>query len=330
MKPCLYIVIPCYNEEKVLPFTGENFSAKVVQLVDNNAISEESRVLYVNDGSTDNTWNIILQLAEKHKNVKGISLTRNSGHQNALLAGLFEAKSYCDITISIDCDGQDDIDAIDEMVNEYKNGNDIVYGIRSDRKTDSFFKRNSAQLYYKMLNKLGVEVVYNHADYRLLAAKVVEDLEKYDEVNLYLRGIIPKLGYNSGFVYYRRKKRIAGETHYPLKKMMTLAIDGVTSFSIKPLRIIIDLGMIVAFLSFVGVIWTFVSVYAGRTVQGWASMTAIICFLGGIQLISIGVLGEYVGKIYLETKHRPRYNVYKKTYKEESKEQDESKRNDSL
>ncbi len=312
MKPCLYIVIPCYNEEEVLPITSKIFIDKIKSLIEKDAISEDSRVLFVNDGSADKTWNIISETAKKSKYVTGISLAKNSGHQNALMAGLFEAESQCDITVSIDCDGQDDINAIDEMVVEYKKGNDIVYGIRSDRKTDTFFKRNSAQLYYKLLACMGVEVVYNHADYRLMSSEVIRQLKKYEEVNLYLRGIIPTLGYQCSKVYYSRQERMAGNTHYPLSKMLALAMDGITSFTIKPLRIIISFGIIVAIISFIGVIWTIISNLLGNTVEGWASMTCIICFLGGIQLIGIGVVGEYIGKIYMETKHRPKFNIIKR------------------
>ena len=312
--PCLYIIIPCYNEEEVLPITSKQFTGKIQQLIKDKMISSNSRVLFVNDGSTDNTWNIIQGLAEENEYALGISLSKNRGHQNALLAGLFEAESLCDITISIDCDGQDDINAMDEMVKEYHKGNDIVYGVRNDRKTDSFFKRNSAQFYYKMLSLMGVEVVYNHADYRLMSSDVIRELKKYKETNLYLRGIIPTLGYNTTTVYYKREARLAGESHYPLSKMITLAMDGVTSFSIKPLRVIISFGMIVALLSFIGVIWTVVASLAGNTVDGWASMTCIICFIGGIQLISIGILGIYIGKIYMEVKQRPKFNIISRTY----------------
>ena len=314
MVPRLYIVIPCYNEEKVLPVTSELFINKIKELISRESIDRKSKVLFVNDGSSDNTWNIISNLSKKSEFVEGISLARNSGHQNALLAGLFVAETMCDITISIDCDGQDDIDAMDEMVSEYRKGSDIVYGIRSDRKTDTVFKKVSAEMYYKLLAKLGVDVIFNHADYRLMSCEVIRQLMKYEEVNMYLRGIIPTLGYNSSEVYYSRKERMAGETHYPLSKMLALALDGITSFTIRPLRLIIAMGIIVAFFSFVGVIWSVASAMTGETVDGWASMTCIVCFLGGIQLISMGVVGEYVGKIYMESKHRPKYNVIKKTW----------------
>ena len=314
MKPCLYIVVPCYNEESVLPLTVGIFIDKINSLTAAGTISEDSRVLFINDGSTDNTWGIIREQSEKNSCVIGISLARNYGHQNALLAGLSETVDKCDITISMDCDGQDDINAVDEMIKEYMNGSEIVYGVRKDRKTDTFFKRHSAQFYYKFLAWMGSKVVYNHADYRLMSNAVVKELMNYHEVNMYLRGLIPLLGYKTSSVYYSRTERVAGKTHYPLGKMINLAMEGITSLSIKPLRIIISFGMFVTFLCFIGVIWTIVASFTGNTVDGWASSTCIVCFLGGIQLISIGVVGEYVGKIYMETKNRPRFNIIRRTY----------------
>lgn len=313
MKPCLYLIIPCYNEEHVLSISSKLFIEKINTLVKKGTIDRSSRILFVNDGSSDDTWKIINDLSSQFDFIIGISLARNYGHQNALLAGLSESVDKCDITISIDCDGQDDINAIDNMIDAYNKGNDIVYGVRNDRKSDSVFKRTSAQLYYRFLSFMGAKVVYNHADYRLLSNIVVKELMKYNEVNLYLRGIIPLLGYNSTSVYYSRNERLAGKTHYPLIKMISLAIEGITSFSVRPLRIIVSFGLLVALLSLFGVVWTITSSLMGKTVEGWASMTCIICFIGGIQLISLGVVGEYIGKIYLETKNRPKYNIIKRT-----------------
>ncbi|MBQ2823983.1 MAG: glycosyltransferase family 2 protein [Oscillospiraceae bacterium] len=314
MKPVLYIVVPCYNEEEVLPVTSEIFLKKLDELAKKEKISENSRILFVNDGSTDSTWEIICSLAEKDSRFLGISQSRNRGHQSSLLAGLMEAKDKCNITISIDADGQDDVDAMDEMIDAYTDGCDIVYGVRSNRESDSFFKRSTAQTFYKLMNAMGAEIVYNHADYRLLSSAVLKKLEEFREVNLFLRGIIPMVGFKSTSVSYKRSERIAGKTHYSLRKMVGLAVDGITSFSIKPIQIITNLGVLISLLSFVGVIWSVVQYLRNVTVSGWASMTCIICFIGGIQLISIGILGEYIGKIYLETKQRPRYIINKKTY----------------
>ncbi|MBR4947195.1 MAG: glycosyltransferase family 2 protein [Clostridiales bacterium] len=309
MTPVLYLVIPCYNEEQVLPLTSGKFKAKVDELVEAGKVSDSSRVMFVNDGSKDTTWDILTSLTEQDKRYCAISLSRNRGHQNALIAGLMEAKKFADITISMDCDGQDDINAITEMVDEYAKGNEIVFGVRNDRKSDTWFKRTTAQSYYKFLRGMGVDIIPDHADYRLMSSRVLDALEGYSEVNLFLRGLIPQLGFKQSVVYYSRAEREAGKTHYPLSKMASLAIDGVTSFSVKPLRIITLLGFIVAFLSFIGIIYVLVSVISGYYVDGWASTTSIICFVSGIQMISLGVIGEYIGKIYLETKHRPRYIV---------------------
>lgn len=314
MKPILYIVVPCYNEEQVLPISSKLFKQKIENLIKNKIINPKSKVLFVNDGSKDSTWNIILKLAEKNDVFEGISLSRNRGHQNALLAGLMEAKEYCDICVSIDCDGQDDINAIDEMIEKYNNGNDIVYGVRSSRETDSFFKKNTAELYYKILNKMGAEVIYNHSDYRLTSKKVLREFSNFKEVNLYLRGLFPLVGFKYDIVYYERNERMAGSSHYPLKKMLALAFDGITSLSISPIRFISSFGIFVAFLSFVGLVWSIIRQLTGNTVSGWASMTCIICFVSGVQLISLGIIGEYIGKIYLESKARPRYIIDKKTY----------------
>ena len=310
--PVLYIVIPCYNEEEVLPITSKEFLQKLNNLIDNRLISDNSRIMLVNDGSKDSTWTIISGLVRQDYHFLGISQSRNRGHQNAVLAGLMEAKGKCDITISIDCDGQDDINAMDQMIEEFNNGSEVVYGVRNNRDTDSFFKRFTAQSFYKIMNKMGAEVVYNHADYRLVSNRVLEEFVNYKEVNLFLRGLFPLVGFQSSEVYYKRNERIAGESHYPLKKMLGLAFDGITSLSIKPLHMIMSLGVIISVISFIGVIWAVVSYLAGNTIVGWASTTCIICFLGGIQLISLGVIGEYVGKIYLETKERPRYILSEK------------------
>lgn len=314
MKPILYIVIPCYNEEKVLPITSDMFLKKIESLIQNKKIAEESSILFVNDGSKDSTWEIIHNLAEENKHYKGICLSRNRGHQNALLAGLMEAKEYADITISIDCDGQDDINAMDEMIDRYFEGYEIVYGVRSKRKTDTFFKRFTAESFYKLLNMMGVETVYNHADYRLMSKKALNEFANFKEVNLFLRGMVPLVGFKSTSVFYERHERLAGESHYPLSKMLSLAFDGITSLSIKPIRLITALGIVVALFSFIGVIWSIVTHFLGQTVSGWASMTCIICFVSGVQLISLGVIGEYVGRIYLETKQRPRFIISERTY----------------
>ena len=309
MAPVLYLVIPCYNEEQVLPLTSGKFKGKLDELIEAGKISDKSRVMFVNDGSKDTTWDILTSLCEESEEYCAISLSRNRGHQNALIAGLMEAKKYADITISMDCDGQDDINAITEMVDEYAKGSEIVYGVRNDRTTDSWFKRTTAQSYYKILRGMGVDIIPDHADYRLMSARVLNALEGYGEVNLFLRGIIPQLGFKQSFVYYSRAEREAGTTHYPLSKMLSLAIDGITSFSVRPLRLITGFGLLVALLSFIGIIYVLVSVISGNYVDGWASTTCIICFVSGIQMISLGVIGEYIGKIYLETKQRPRYFI---------------------
>lgn len=316
--PILFIVIPCYNEEAVLPVTAPMFLEKINQLVRAEKVSDQSRVLFVNDGSKDQTWPIIQALAEQDEHFIGISQSRNRGHQNALLAGLMEAKDRCDITISIDCDGQDDINAMDDMVDEYLDGCEIVYGVRKERDTDSFFKRWTAESFYRLLGWMGGEIIFNHADYRLMSSRVLQEFEKFGEVNLFLRGMVPMVGFKSTSVYYRRNERLAGESHYPLKKMLALAFDGITSLSIKPIRIITSIGLLVAALSFLGIIWAIVGSMTGNTVSGWASTTCIICFVSGIQLLSLGVIGEYVGKTYMETKKRPRYIISERTYEEAS------------
>ena len=314
MDTILWMVIPCYNEEQVLPLTAPMFLAELNDLVAKGKISDRSRILFVNDGSRDGTWELIRRLAAEDEHYLGICQSRNRGHQNAVLAGLMEAKDRADITISIDCDGQDDITAMEAMVDEYHNGCEIVYGVRSRRDTDTFFKRTTAEGFYKLLNWMGAEVVFNHADYRLVSARVLREFADFREVNLFLRGMFPLVGFKSTSVSYERHERLAGESHYPLSKMLGLAFDGITSLSVKPIRLITTFGCIVALLSFVGVIWALIASALGKTVAGWTSMTCIICFVSGIQLISLGVLGEYIGKIYLETKARPRYIISERTY----------------
>ena len=317
--PILYIVIPCYNEQEVLPVTSGMFLEKVKGLAAAGKVSEKSRVMFVNDGSKDNTWAIIQQLAAQDEHFLGVCLSRNRGHQNALLAGLMTAKDMADVTISIDCDGQDDINAMDAMVDAYRDGCDVVYGVRSKRETDTFFKRFTAESFYKILNAMGAEVVFNHADYRLMSARVLHEFANFKEVNLFLRGMVPLVGFKSTSVAYERHERIAGESHYPLSKMLSLAFDGITSLSVKPIRFITGFGVIVALISFIGVIWAIVEALLGATVSGWASMTSIICFVSGVQLICLGVIGEYIGKIYMETKRRPRYIISDRTWDEDEK-----------
>ena len=317
--PVLYIVIPCYNEEAVLPITAPMFLQKITDLAAAGKISPESRVLFVNDGSKDKTWQIITELANSDPHYIGISQSRNRGHQNAVLAGLMEAKDRCDITISIDCDGQDDINAMDAMVDAYRDGCEIVYGVRSKRDTDTFFKRFTAEGFYKLLNAMGAEVVYNHADYRLMSARALQEFAKFKEVNLYLRGMVPLVGFKSTVVTYERHERIAGESHYPLSKMLGLAFDGITSLSVKPIRFITGFGVLVAGVSFLGVVWAIIEALLGATVSGWASTTCIICLVSGVQLICLGVIGEYIGKIYMETKRRPRYIISDRTWEKAEK-----------
>ena len=312
----LYIVIPCYNEEAVLPITAPLFKAQLDSMVDAGLISSESRIMFVDDGSRDNTWQVISRLTSDDEKFRGLKLSRNRGHQNALLAGLMEARSLCDITISIDADGQDDIAAMTQMVEAYRNGAEVVYGVRSSRKTDSFFKRMTAEMFYRFLASMGAEVVFNHADYRLLSSRVLNEFASFKEVNLFLRGLIPLVGFNSTCVYYERHERMAGKSHYPLKKMLGLAVDGITSLSTKPLKIVMGLGLLVSLLSFIGVIWAVVSAVMGASIAGWASTICIICFIGGIQLICLGVVGEYVGKTYMEVKARPRYIISERTWQD--------------
>ncbi len=313
-KPLLWIVIPCYNEEEVLPITAPLFLDKLSGLAAAGLISEKSRICFVNDGSRDRTWELICSFAQQDEHFIGISQSRNRGHQNAVLAGLMEARDNCDITISIDCDGQDDINAMDEMVRAYLDGAEVVYGVRSRRDTDTFFKRFTAEGFYHLLNFLGADIVFNHADYRLVSARVLESFADFHEVNLFLRGMIPLVGYRSEKVYYERSERLAGESHYPLSKMLGLAFDGITSLSNKPLRLITMLGLVFSLISFIGVIWAVVQALCGSVVAGWASIVCIVCLMGGIQLICLGVIGEYIGKIYMEVKGRPRYIISERTW----------------
>ncbi len=311
MKKCdvLYLVIPCYNEEEVLPETTKRLEKKLEGLIKKKVISEKSKVMYVNDGSKDKTWELIKNINKNNPMFTGICLSRNRGHQNALVAGLLTAKEYADVVISMDADLQDDINAIDEMLEKYYDGCDIVYGVRSARKTDTFFKRVTAEGFYKFMQMMGVDVVYNHADYRLTSKKVLNNFQDYKEVNLFLRGIFPLIGYKSDKVYYERAERFAGESKYPLKKMLNFAWDGITSFSVKPLRLICTLGFVILFISIIIMIYSLVRKLTGNTIDGWTFLNISIWFIGGLQMISLGIIGEYVGKMYNETKARPRFII---------------------
>lgn len=305
----LYIVVPCYKEEEVLPETARQLEEKMQELIDKGRISNDSKVMFVNDGSTDHTWNIIKELHQENKLFSGVNLSRNRGHQNALLAGLMTAKDYADVVISMDADLQDDIHAVDRMLDAYYQGNDVVYGVRSSRDTDTFFKRFTAESFYKVMRALGVEMAFNHADYRLMSKRALEGLAEYKEVNLFLRGIVPLIGYQSTTVEYARSPRFAGESKYPLRKMLAFAFDGITSFSVKPISIITNFGFLVSFISFFALLWCLICKFTGQTVAGWTSILASVWFLGGLQLLSLGIIGEYIGKIYNEVKHRPRYII---------------------
>ena len=322
-KPILYIIVPCYNEEAVLPITAPMFREELRLMEEQGKISGDSRVLFVNDGSRDSTWEIIERLSKEDRHFQGISQSRNRGHQNAVLAGLMEARERCDITISIDCDGQDDINAMDAMVDAYLNGAEVVYGVRDSRATDTFFKRFTAEAFYRLMNRMGAEVVFNHADYRLLSARVLKEFANFKEVNLFLRGMVPLVGFHSTSVYYERHERLAGKSHYPLSKMLALAFDGITSLSVKPIRIITAVGLIISLVSLVGILWAIIAALSGHTVSGWASLACIVCFIGGVQSLFMGVIGEYIGKIYLETKARPRYIISERTEEMETKESGE-------
>lgn len=310
----LYIVVPCYNEQEVLQETTSRLTKKLKSMIDSGLIDEKSRIMYVDDGSRDLTWEIIDKLHNDNPYVLGVKLARNKGHQNALLAGLMTAKESCDFTISMDADLQDDIEVLPRFVEAYNKGCDIVYGVRNKREKDSFFKRTTAQGFYSFMKRLGVDVVYNHADYRLMSRRALDALSEYREVNLFLRGIVPLLGYKTDTVYYDRSERFAGESKYPLKKMLAFALDGITSFSIKPMRIISFLGAVVSLLSIFGLIYALISYWLGA-VQGWTAIIASIWLLGGIQMLCLGVIGEYIGKIYSEVKSRPRYNIEKYLHK---------------
>jgi len=305
----LYMVVPCYNEEQVLEETTKRLTEKLTDMIARKKINEKSRILYVNDGSKDGTWRLISQYYQENELVSGINLSRNRGHQNAVLAGLMYAKDHADVAISMDADLQDDIEAIEEMMDRYHEGLDVVYGVRSDRKKDSGFKRKTAELFYKLMLKMGVDIVYNHADFRLMSKRVLEELEGYQEVNLFLRGMVPLIGFPSGQVFYERAERFAGESKYPLKKMLSFALDGITSFSVKPIRMIMAVGVIVFVISIVILIWSLITHIWGSTVWGWSSTIISIWALGGLQLLAIGIVGEYIGKMYLETKRRPRFAV---------------------
>ena len=305
----LYLVIPCYNEEAVLPETSKRLKEKYTALMNAGKISTDSKIVFVNDGSKDRTWEMICDLHKADPVFRGICLSRNKGHQNALMAGLMTVKGECDAAISMDADLQDDINAIDAMVDKYAEGYEVVYGVRSSRKKDTFFKRTTAQGFYKVMKAMGVETVYNHADYRLMSSRALDALSEFEEVNLFLRGIVPLVGFKSTQVTYERGERFAGESKYPLKKMIAFAVEGITSMSVRPIRMITTLGFFVFLVSLGVLIYSIVQKFLGNTVPGWAFLAVSIWALGGIQLLSIGVIGEYVGKIYLETKHRPKFIV---------------------
>ena len=309
----LYIVIPCYNEEEVLPLTAPLFLEKLTQPAGEGKISPQSRVLYVDDGSRDRTWAIIRSLAAQDRHFSGIQQSRNRGHQNAVLAGLMEAMDRCDVTISIDCDGQDDVNAMDAMIDAYHDGCEIVYGVRASRDTDTFFKRFTAEGYYKLLGFMGADVVFNHADYRLMSSRALHEFARFKEVNLFLRGMVPLVGFKSTCVSYDRRERRAGHSHYPLRKMLKLAFDGITSLSVRPIRMITVTGLVIFLLSLVGILWSVITARRGRAVPGWASTACIVFLMGGLQALFMGVIGEYIGKIYLETKGRPRYIISDRT-----------------
>lgn len=308
-KPILNLVIPCYNEEEALPLTKEQLDIKMKELIKNDLINKHSKVVLVNDGSKDKTWNIISQIHKENNMYIGLNLAKNKGHQNALLAGLMYAKDHSDISISMDADLQDDINVIDDMIKKYNAGADIVYGVRSSRKKDTFFKKFTAEFFYKLMKFMGVEIIFNHADCRLMSKRALEGLSQYQEVNLFLRGIVPQIGYKTDIAYYERNERIAGDSKYPLKKMLTFAIDGITSFSIKPLRMISSIGFILLLLSIIILCYSLIRKFTGNTISGWTFIVCSIWLIGGIQTLCLGVIGEYIGKIYNESKQRPRYII---------------------
>ena len=305
----LAIVVPCYNEEEMLPLTTKELTGVLSDLITKQKIAQDSYILYVDDGSKDSTWELIRKFHEEEQKVFGLKLAGNVGHQNALTAGMLNAMEHADIMISIDADLQDDTAVMEEMVDKFHEGKDIVYGVRNDRKKDSFFKRTTAQMFYKVMAAFGVKTVYNHADYRLMSKRALQEFSKYQEINLYLRGVMPLIGYETDCVYYERKERVAGESKYPLKKMLALAWNGITSFSVKPIDFITALGGFLIFLCVIAAVYALVSYCNGHTVPGWTSLILSIWFLGGMQLVAIGMIGQYIGKIYIEVKHRPRYNV---------------------
>ena len=317
MEPTIYFVIPCYNEEAVLPETSLRLTRKLEAMRANGLIGEASRMLFVDDGSKDKTWELISQYNRENPWVEGVKLAHNRGHQNALLCGLMTAMDRCDAAISMDADLQDDIDALDQFVTKFREGCDVVYGVRNKRDTDTWFKRTTAEGFYKVMKLLGVDVVFNHADYRLMSKRALEGLSEYREVNLFLRGIVPLIGYRSDYVYYDRHERFAGESKYPLKKMLSFALDGITSFSVKPLKLISNLGVLISLLSIFGLLYALISYFAGVAVSGWTAIVCSIWLLGGLQMLCLGVVGGYIGKIYSEVKARPRYRV--ETYLENKK-----------
>ena len=307
----IYLVVPCYNEEEVLRETASRLKDKIQGLISNKVISDKSRITFVDDGSKDRTWSIIEELNSNDKIFSGVKLSRNRGHQNALLAGLMTVKGYCDAAISLDADLQDDINVIDKFIEKFNYGCDVVYGVRSERKTDTVFKRTTAQGFYKIMKALGVDIVYNHADYRLMSKRALDSLQDFKEVNLFLRGIVPLIEYKSDVVLYERNERFAGESKYPLKKMLSFAFEGITSFSVKPIRLILTVGILMFISSLAALLYFLIIWMAGKTVQGWTTVVASIWMLGGIQLLCLGVIGEYIGKIYIETKERPKYIIDK-------------------
>lgn len=313
-KKILYLVIPCYNEEEVLNITTEALTVKMKKLIKDKKISTDSKVLYVNDGSKDKTWDLIEKIHSKNNMFCGVKLSRNRGHQNALLAGLMVAKEYCDIAISMDADLQDDINVIDKMLEEYENGSEIVYGVRSSRKKDTFFKKFTAEGFYKFMKLMGVEIVFNHADCRLMSKVALEGLEKFEEVNLFLRGIVPQIGYKTSIAYYERNERAAGESKYPLKKMLKFAMEGITSFSVKPLKMITTMGFMMSLFSFCVLVYALIVKIMGNAVSGWTFIIFSIWLVAGIQMLSLGIIGEYIGKIYNETKKRPKYIIEKELF----------------
>lgn len=308
-KSTLYLVVPCYNEEEVLDETTRQLNKKLEDLIGDGKVSEASRILFVNDGSKDQTWMIISRLHEEYKLVSGLNLSRNRGHQNAVFAGLMYAKEHSDVAISLDADLQDDVNAIDEMIDKFHEGCDVVYGVRSSRKKDTFFKKTTAEGFYKVMKWMGVDIVFNHADYRLMSKRVLDQLKDYKEVHLFLRGMVPLIGYPSANVYYERKERFAGESKYPLKKMLAFAFDGISSFSVKPIRFIVWLGFFIFFMSILMLLYSILQFVFGDTVPGWSSLIVSIWALGGLQLLAIGIVGEYIGKVYMETKARPKYAI---------------------